>query len=142
MKKYWKIIFLFGVLYSVATFASIKKPQNAALDFTLSYKPQASTSTVEHVMKNEVKLAGDKWVVAGKMVNVKDNNVLLFMVREQSHHNNKYKLEFMLIDSGNHTSYVTMPHVAAMTGLPVKVANQEGDASIQLSVLVNMPTQS
>ncbi len=142
MRKYGMIFFIILTLHSVIAFAAVKKPQNVALDFTLSYKPQVSTSQTEHVMKNAVQLDNNKWVVAGKMVTNKDNNVLLFLVRMLSHKNNKYKLEFMLIDSGNQTNYITMPRVAAMTGLPVQVAEKEGDTNIQLKVLVNMVNKS
>jgi len=138
MKKFGIMSILFCVLFSISALAAVKKPQNIALDFTLSYKPQASTSLTEHVMKNAVQLADNKWVVAGRMVTNKNNDVLLFLVRMLSHKNNKYKLEFMLIDSGNRSNYITMPRVAAMTGLPVQIAEKEGDSQIQLNVLVNM----
>jgi hypothetical protein len=135
MKKYLMIFLILGALLGTACFAVEKQKKNVALEFTLNYKPEENQPT-EHVMKNTVKLADSKWMVAGKLVKPKEEDVLLFLVRQVSHKNNKYQLEFMIIDARNQVNSIVMPRVTAITGLPVQVVDKTDNHSIQLNVNV------
>ncbi len=131
MKKYLILFLVFCTLLSTTVYAETKKSKTAALDFTLSYKPQL---TEEHVMKNVVKLQDSNWQVAGKLVTAGNSDVLLFMVRSVSHHNNKYNLEYMLIDSRNNNTYVSSKRVTAVTGLPMQLSQD----NVKMNLLVNL----
>ena len=132
MKKYLTMILFIFSIASFNALATAEKTQDTTLDFTLTYKTPDNS---ERVMKNTSILANKKWVVAGKLVS-HNEDVLLFLVRMLSHKNNKYNLEFMLIDSDHKKTYISMPQVKAMTGLPVKVAQKDGESVVELNVLV------
>jgi hypothetical protein len=118
--------------------APVKKNQDVMLDFTLNYKSTLTQPPVEHDMKNSIGLKNGKWVVAGKLQNTKSNDLLLVMVRLMSHKNNKFNLEFMLVDSQNQATFVSEPHIVAIAGLPVQLFQQEDGKNIRITVLVNL----
>src|SRR3990167_2324695 len=132
MKKYLTMLLFIFSIASFNALATAEKTHDTTLDFTLTYKTPDNS---ERVMKNTSILANKKWVVAGKLVS-HNEDVLLFLVRMLSHKNNKYNLEFMLIDSDHKKTYISMPQVKAMTGLPVKVAQKDGESVVELNVLV------
>jgi len=137
MKKIFVLICMLCMSCTNAISASDKKPHAASLDFTLNYRPDSSSPQNEHIMKNSVMLE-NKWVVAGKLQTAHNNQSLLFLVRMLSHKNNKYNLQFMLVDSDDKHTYITEPRLAAITGLPMKMSQQGDGKSIQLNALVKV----
>ncbi len=138
MKKYLVVVML-SLFLMTTGFAAVKAKSAISLDFTMTYKSDATISSAEHVIKNSVQLSENKWVVAGKLQASKSDDVLLFLVRMLSHKNNKFNLEFMLIDSTSKNTAILMPHVAAMAGLPVQLTQKEDNGkTMQMNVLVNL----
>ncbi len=139
MKKMMILLCLLCASDVSTAFAAEKNVHTATLDFTLNYRTDAAVPRNEHIMKNTV-LLENKWVVAGKLQSVKDNQSLLFLVRMISHKNNKYNLQFMLVDSDEKHTYITEPRLAAITGLPAKLNQQADGKSFELNALVKLGT--
>ena len=139
MKKNLMLMLILNLFLVTTGFAAVKEKPAISLDFTMTYKSDATISSAEHVMKNSVQLSENKWIVAGKLQPKKSDDVLLFLVRMLSHKNNKFNLEFMLIDSTNKNTAILMPRVAAMAGLPVQLTQKEDNGkTMQMNVLVNL----
>jgi hypothetical protein len=116
---------------------AVKKVHEIKLDFMLNYKPEAG-GAAEHVMKNSFSMTENHWMVAGKLLTNHDKDTLLVLVRLLSYKNNKFNLQFMLIDSDEKQTYIAEPRMVAMSGLPVQLVKNEKGKSMQLSVLVNI----
>lgn len=141
MKK--NIITLFLLLFfQVTAFAAAKPAKEVTLDFTLNYKNDSAESPTEHVMKDAIQMSGNHWHVAGKFQNNKNDEVLLFLVRQLAQHNNKYTFRFMIIDSSNMHVFISEPKVTALVGLPSQMVVTGEGRTITLNTLVTLSGQS
>lgn len=137
MKKIIMMLLCLCIVSSTMSVGAVKKVHEIKLDFMLTYKPDTASVT-EHVMKNAFSLTENHWMVAGKLNSNLDKDMLLVLVRLTSHKNNKFNLQFMLIDSDNKQTFIAEPRMVAMSGLPVQLLKNENGKSIQLNVLVNI----
>ncbi len=136
MKKNIVAIILLVMLQGVA-FAAVKNTKDISLDFTLNYQINTTEKKAEHVMKNALHLSGSNWNVAGRL-QTSNNDVLLFLVRMASQHNNKFNLQFMVIDADNRHTFVTEPKLTTLAGLPTELVVKGEGRTITLNALVKL----
>ena len=130
------VMFLFLFPLSVANAAVVKVNKDITLDFTMNYKSQVSGS--EHIMKNVLHIAGDKWHVAGRFQTSKNDKLLLFLVKMLSHRNSKFTFQFMIIDADNKNVFITEPRFTLMAGLPSQQVIRGNGRTITLNTLLNI----
>lgn len=136
MKKNIVWVFLLLMLQSIS-YAAVKNAKDVSLDFTLNYQINTSEKKAEHVMKNALQLSGNNWNVAGRL-QTSNNDVLLFLVRMASQHNNKFNLQFMVIDADNHHTFITEPKLTTLAGLPTELVVKGEGRTITVNALVKL----
>ncbi|HTM63654.1 MAG TPA: hypothetical protein VL360_04040 [Gammaproteobacteria bacterium] len=135
MRKNFLLI-LSLIFFQTAVFAAVKHNNEMTLDFTLNYQNHGSIA--EHVMKNTIHVAGDKWQMAGKFVGSKNDEVIILMVKLIKRTTSKFTFQYMVIDSDNKGTYVSEPIVKTMAGLPTQTVVSESGRTITLNSLVNL----
>tara|TARA_R110000868_G_scaffold350501_2_gene611716 strand:+ start:1990 stop:2424 length:435 start_codon:yes stop_codon:yes gene_type:complete len=141
MKKWLIAIMMVIACYATVGNADVKQKKVVTLNFTMTYKQDTIDKPIEHVMKNKYVITNYKWVTVGKFNANDDSETILLLVRMMSHKDNKFKLQFMLIDSSNDHTYVSQPQMHVISGLPAQLKQRDGDRSVQLDVLMNLATQ-
>lgn len=139
MRKNFLLI-LCLMIFQTAVFAAVKHNKDITLDFTLNYKNHGKVS--EHVMKNTVRVAGEKWQMAGKFVANKNDEVIILMVRLIKRTTSKFTFQYMVIDSDNKGTYISEPIVKTMAGLPTQTILSEDGRTITMNSLVNFSTKT
>ena len=95
----------------------------------------------EHVMKDVIHISSDKWHVAAKFQNSKNDEVILVLVKQLAYHNNKYTFRFMIIDSSRHGVFISEPKVTTQVGLPSQMAVSGEGRVMTLNTLVTLSGQ-
>ena len=135
-KKLLTLIFL--MFFHGVVFAAAKPDKAVTLDFTLIYKSSLEANPAEHVMKDVIHFSNENWHVAAKYQNNKNDEVILLLVKQLAHHNNKYTFHFMMIDSSRHGVFISEPKVTAQVGLPSQMTITSEDRVMTLNTLATL----